>query len=89
LLSIRGLRKHFGGVIAVDGVDLDVWPGQIVGLIGPNGSGKTTVFNLTSGVYLSIPAPGLDGRALAGSRRPASSSAASRGRFKTSDCFPI
>ena len=51
LLSIRGLRKHFGGVIAVDGVDLDVWPGQIVGLIGPNGSGKTTVFNLTSGVY--------------------------------------
>ncbi len=51
LLRIRGLRKHFGGVIAVDGVDLDVWPGQIVGLIGPNGSGKTTVFNLTSGVY--------------------------------------
>jgi hypothetical protein len=36
LLSIRGLCKHFGGVIAVDGVDLDVWPGQIVGLIGPN-----------------------------------------------------
>ena len=51
LLSIRGLNKHFGGVVAVDGVDLDVWPGQIVGLIGPNGSGKTTVFNLTSGVY--------------------------------------
>ena len=51
LLSIRGLHKHFGGVIAVDGVDLDVWPGQVVGLIGPNGSGKTTLFNLTSGVY--------------------------------------
>jgi ABC-type branched-subunit amino acid transport system ATPase component len=51
LLSIRGLRKQFGGVVAVDGVDLDVWPGQVVGLIGPNGSGKTTVFNLTSGVY--------------------------------------
>jgi len=32
-------------------VDLEVWPGQIVGLIGPNGSGKTTLFNLTSGVY--------------------------------------
>ena len=67
LLSIRGLRKHFGGVIAVDGVDLDVWPGQIVGLIGPNGSGKTTVFNLTSGVYpIDSGAVAFDGRALAG-----------------------
>ena len=51
LLQIRGLCKRFGGVLAVDGVDLDVWPGQVVGLIGPNGSGKTTVFNLASGVY--------------------------------------
>jgi ABC-type branched-subunit amino acid transport system ATPase component len=50
-LSIRGLRKSFGGVVAVDGVDLDVRPGQVVGLIGPNGSGKTTMFNLISGVY--------------------------------------
>ena len=67
LLSIRGLRKHFGGVVAVDGVDLDVWPGQIVGLIGPNGSGKTTVFNLTSGVYpIDSGAVTFDGRALAG-----------------------
>jgi len=67
LLSIRGLRKHFGGVIAVDGVDLDVWPGQIVGLIGPNGSGKTTVFNLTSGVYpIDSGAVTFEGRALAG-----------------------
>jgi ABC-type branched-subunit amino acid transport system ATPase component len=54
-------------VIAVDGVDLDVWPGQIVGLIGPNGSGKTTVFNLTSGVYpIDSGAVTFDGRALAG-----------------------
>ena len=51
LLRIQGLNKHFGGVVAVEGVDLDVWPGQVVGLIGPNGSGKTTIFNLTSGVY--------------------------------------
>ena len=51
LLSIRGLSKRFGGVVAVDGVDLDVRPGQVVGLIGPNGSGKTTLFNLASGVY--------------------------------------
>jgi branched-chain amino acid transport system permease protein len=67
LLSIRGLRKHFGGVIAVDGVDLDVWPGQIVGLIGPNGSGKTTVFNLTSGVYpIDAGDVAFEGRALVG-----------------------
>jgi ABC-type branched-subunit amino acid transport system ATPase component len=51
LLRIRGLHKQFGGVVAVDNVDLEVWPGEVVGLIGPNGSGKTTIFNLTSGVY--------------------------------------
>jgi branched-chain amino acid transport system permease protein len=51
LLRIRGLSKRFGGVVAVDEVDFDVWPGQVVGLIGPNGSGKTTLFNLMSGVY--------------------------------------
>jgi branched-chain amino acid transport system permease protein len=51
LLRIRGLSKRFGGVVAVDEVDLEVWPGQVVGLIGPNGSGKTTLFNLMSGVY--------------------------------------
>jgi ABC-type branched-subunit amino acid transport system ATPase component/ABC-type branched-subunit amino acid transport system permease subunit len=67
LLSIRGLSKHFGGVVAVDGVDLDVWPGQIVGLIGPNGSGKTTVFNLTSGVYpIDSGAVAFEGKALEG-----------------------
>lgn len=67
LLSIRGLNKHFGGVVAVDGVDLDVWPGQIVGLIGPNGSGKTTLFNLTSGVYpIDSGSVRFDGRELAG-----------------------
>lgn len=51
LLRITGLKKRFGGVVAVDGIDLDVMPGEIVGLIGPNGSGKTTAFNLISGVY--------------------------------------
>ena len=67
LLSIRGLGKRFGGVVAVDGVDLDVWPGEVVGLIGPNGSGKTTVFNLTSGVYpIDAGRVTFDGRALAG-----------------------
>jgi branched-chain amino acid transport system permease protein len=51
LLTVSGISKHFGGVVAVDGVDLVVHKGEILGLIGPNGSGKTTVFNLISGVY--------------------------------------
>lgn len=51
ILSVQGLKKSFGGVKAVDGVDLGIRRGEILGLIGPNGSGKTTVFNLISGVY--------------------------------------
>lgn len=51
VLSIQGLEKRFGGVVAVDGFDMDVLEGDLVGLIGPNGSGKTTVFNLISGYY--------------------------------------
>ncbi len=50
-LEIRGLTKHFGGIRAVDGVDLGLGEGELVGLIGPNGSGKTTVFNLLTGFY--------------------------------------
>jgi branched-chain amino acid transport system ATP-binding protein len=48
-LTARGLNKHFGGVIAVDDVDLDIEPGEIVGLMGPNGAGKTTVLDVLSG----------------------------------------
>jgi ABC-type branched-subunit amino acid transport system ATPase component len=48
-LTARGLRKTFGGVTAVDDVDLDIEPGEIVGLMGPNGAGKTTVLDLLSG----------------------------------------
>src|SRR2546428_13018785 len=51
LLEIRGLAKHFGGVIAVDGLDLSVETGEVRGLIGPNGSGKTTTINLVSALY--------------------------------------
>jgi ABC-type branched-subunit amino acid transport system ATPase component len=51
LLSIEGLTKRFGGVTAVNDVSFAVQPGSIHGLIGPNGSGKTTNFNLISGVY--------------------------------------
>jgi branched-chain amino acid transport system permease protein len=50
LLEIRGLKKSFGGIQAVRGIDLDVMPGSIVGIIGPNGSGKTTFFNLITGL---------------------------------------
>ncbi len=49
LLEIRGLSRHFGGVLAVSDLSFAVNAGEILGLIGPNGSGKTTVFNLATG----------------------------------------
>jgi ABC-type branched-subunit amino acid transport system ATPase component len=49
LLEVDGVTKAFGGVRAVDGCSFAVEPNTIVGLIGPNGSGKTTVFNLITG----------------------------------------
>jgi len=49
LLRTEGLTKHFGGVAAVDNLALTVEQGEILGLIGPNGSGKTTALNLLSG----------------------------------------
>jgi branched-chain amino acid transport system ATP-binding protein len=50
LLETKRLSKNFGGIRAVHGLDLTVSSGEIVGLIGPNGSGKTTVLNLISGL---------------------------------------
>lgn len=50
LLKITGLAKSFGGIKAVNHVDLDIMPGSIVAIIGPNGSGKTTLFNLITGL---------------------------------------
>jgi ABC-type branched-subunit amino acid transport system ATPase component len=50
ILDVRDLRKSFGGVKAVDGAGFAVPRGKISGLIGPNGSGKTTTFNLLTGV---------------------------------------
>ena len=49
MLEIVGLAKRFGGFLAVNGVSFAVRPGEILGLIGPNGSGKTTIFNLIAG----------------------------------------
>jgi branched-chain amino acid transport system ATP-binding protein len=50
-LQITGLRKEFGGVVALAGVDVSIELDRIVGIIGPNGSGKTTLFNVVAGVH--------------------------------------
>jgi branched-chain amino acid transport system permease protein len=50
LLKISDLHKNFGGIKAIDGVNLEVFDREIVGVIGPNGSGKTTTFNVVTGL---------------------------------------
>ena len=49
VLKVTGLKKAYGAIRAVDGVDFEVMPGEIFGVIGPNGSGKTTMFNSVLG----------------------------------------
>jgi branched-chain amino acid transport system permease protein len=49
-LKIEGLARHFGGVRAVDGIDLSFAPGEAIGVVGANGSGKSTLVNLIAGV---------------------------------------
>ncbi len=50
LVAVRALTKRFGSIVAVDGVSFDIAPGELVGFLGPNGSGKTTVLNMMSGL---------------------------------------
>ncbi len=67
LLELSSVTKSFGGLTAVQGVDLQIRPREIVSVIGPNGAGKTTVFNLITGIYR--PTSGtvrLQGKSLAG-----------------------
>ena len=62
-LSVRGVSKRFGGLLAVNDVSFEVAPGEIVSIIGPNGAGKTTLFNLLTGQL--VPSTGrvaLDGQ---------------------------
>src|SRR5688500_16176362 len=50
MLRVEGVRKAYGSVVALDGVDLDVAPGEVVGLVGPNGAGKTSLVSIVAGL---------------------------------------
>src|SRR5215469_8180144 len=67
LLELNAVTKRFGGLVAVESVDLVIRPREIISIIGPNGAGKTTVFNLITGIYR--PTSGtilLEGRSIVG-----------------------
>jgi branched-chain amino acid transport system ATP-binding protein len=51
ILEVKGVSKYFGGLAALNNIDLTIQEGEIRGIIGPNGAGKTTLFNVVSGVY--------------------------------------
>ncbi len=68
-LKAEGIAKHFGGVLALQGVDLQAKSGEILSIIGPNGAGKTTLINSISGVYpIDRGSVELDGERLTGLR---------------------
>ena len=88
-LSVRGLSRRFGGLAAVDQVDVDVAEREIVGFIGPNGAGKTTLFDLIGGTT-----PADAGRVELGGHDVTSSTASERARsglgrsFQDARLFP-
>ena len=84
-VRLRGLRKQFGDVVAVDGVDLDVYDGEFLTLLGPSGSGKTTVLRMIAGFELPTAGSVELGRAR---RHPAArrSSATSTRSSRTTRC---
>ena len=53
MLKIKSISKHFGGVKALNELNLEVGEGEIFGVIGPNGSGKSTLINVICGIFLT------------------------------------
>src|SRR5215203_6126084 len=78
ILALRGVTKRFGGATALDGVDFDLLPGEIHGLVGENGAGKSTLMKILSGVH----APDEGELVLRGERVRFSSPAGVNGRLK-------
>ncbi len=89
ILSVRGLTKTFGGLLAVNAVDFEVPAQSIVSVIGPNGAGKTTFFNMITGIY--EPDKGsiiLDGRDVVGLRPDQVTAAGIARTFQNIRLFP-
>lgn len=89
VLQVTGLRKSFGGVVAVDGVSFEVHEGEILGIIGPNGCGKSTLFNCILGQL--VPSAGdirLDGVDVTGSTPEAMNRRGVSRTFQLLQVFP-